>query len=336
MKTCYTCKKDKNLEQFGLDKRSSDGRRGQCLECRKSQYYLNHDKMLESKRIDHVKHKKERNIKSKLVYYNNRDERKQYSIEYYNSHKQEISERSKIYRKQNKEIITNRKREYQQRKSAEKLKEQELFNSQLITVNYPNTHKICTKCQSLKEIVTNFNKKSNNNLEYRAACKTCQSNNFLVYYNNNLDKIRDKGKEYREKNSDLIKLNRKLNRQKDTYKSWSKKYKSQPHIRVADACRTRINTAIKLYNLNKTKHSIEYLGCDIDSLINHIQSKFSPGMTWDNYGEWHLDHIRPCCSFDLTKDEEVDKCFHYTNLQPLWAEDNLSKAAQDKELSIHS
>ena len=49
------------------------------------------------------------------------------------------------------------------------------------------------------------------------------------------------------------------------------------------------------------------------------------GMSWENHGDWHVDHIRPCCSYDLTIEEEQKKCFHYTNLQPLWAEENLSK-----------
>ena len=48
-------------------------------------------------------------------------------------------------------------------------------------------------------------------------------------------------------------------------------------------------------------------------------------MTWDNYGEWHIDHIKPCCGFDLTDFEQQKKCFHYTNLQPLWAKDNITK-----------
>ena len=51
-------------------------------------------------------------------------------------------------------------------------------------------------------------------------------------------------------------------------------------------------------------------------------------MSWDNYGDWHIDHIRPCCSFDLSKIEEQEKCFHYSNLQPLWAEENMTKGGK--------
>ena len=62
--------------------------------------------------------------------------------------------------------------------------------------------------------------------------------------------------------------------------------------------------------------------------MKHLQNQFKPGMTRDNYGLWHVDHIIPCASFDLTKLSEQEKCFHYTNLQPLWAIDNIKKGAK--------
>ena len=69
------------------------------------------------------------------------------------------------------------------------------------------------------------------------------------------------------------------------------------------------------------------IGCEIDYLIYYIQCKFTDDMSWDNYGSfWHVDHIHPCSSFDLSKEDEQRKCFHYKNLQPLWAVDNLRKS----------
>tara|TARA_R110000803_G_scaffold172667_1_gene235497 strand:- start:219 stop:917 length:699 start_codon:yes stop_codon:yes gene_type:complete len=77
-----------------------------------------------------------------------------------------------------------------------------------------------------------------------------------------------------------------------------------------------------------TKTSSSLLGCTVEELKTHIENQFKDGMTWENwkYDGWHLDHIIPCSSFDLTKKKEHKKCFHYTNLQPLWAKDNLSKS----------
>jgi hypothetical protein len=60
--------------------------------------------------------------------------------------------------------------------------------------------------------------------------------------------------------------------------------------------------------------------------MQHLKDHFLPEMNWDNYGAWHIDHIRPCASFDLTDPEQQKQCFHYTNLQPLWAADNIRKA----------
>ena len=81
---------------------------------------------------------------------------------------------------------------------------------------------------------------------------------------------------------------------------------------------------------NKSNGTFKLLGCDIDFFIKYIETKFEEGMTWENYGRngWHIDHIIPCASFDLTKIENQQKCFHYTNLQPLWWFDNISKGCK--------
>jgi hypothetical protein len=78
--------------------------------------------------------------------------------------------------------------------------------------------------------------------------------------------------------------------------------------------------------LKKTDRSIKLLGAPLSVVCAHIEDQFQPGMSWENHGQWHYDHIRPCASFDLTDPEQQKQCFHYTNLQPLWAKDNLSKS----------
>ncbi len=76
---------------------------------------------------------------------------------------------------------------------------------------------------------------------------------------------------------------------------------------------------------DKSLSTMTLIGCDIDYFMYYIQKKFTKGMSWDNYGDWHIDHIKPCTKFDLSKPNEQLKCFNYTNLQPLWAVDNLKK-----------
>ena len=76
----------------------------------------------------------------------------------------------------------------------------------------------------------------------------------------------------------------------------------------------------------KTNPTLKYLGCDINFLKGYLEAKFRDGMTWENHGLiWHIDHILPCRSFDLSKEKDIEKCFHYTNLQPLLASENLTK-----------
>jgi hypothetical protein len=86
---------------------------------------------------------------------------------------------------------------------------------------------------------------------------------------------------------------------------------------------SRICHALK--GICKSKTTIELLGCSIEFLKRYLKSKFKLGMTWKNYGKWEVDHIKPCCSFNLSKVSEQRKCFHYTNLQPLWKKENRCK-----------
>ena len=84
----------------------------------------------------------------------------------------------------------------------------------------------------------------------------------------------------------------------------------------------------KINKNQKVNSTIDLLGCSVEELRIHLEAQFVEGMNWENYGlyGWHIDHIRPCSSFDLTDAEQQRICFHYTNMQPLWAKDNLKKS----------
>lgn len=94
---------------------------------------------------------------------------------------------------------------------------------------------------------------------------------------------------------------------------------------VTQALKSRYISVLKRSNITKMTSVLSLVGCSIPELMTYLETRFAPNMSWDNRGEWHIDHIRPCHSFDLTKLEEQQICFHYSNLQPLWARDNLSK-----------
>jgi len=97
--------------------------------------------------------------------------------------------------------------------------------------------------------------------------------------------------------------------------------------RLINSQRTRVRQALKA--MKKSNRTMDLVGCSAIQLKDYIESKFQDGMSWDNYGKygWHVDHIRPCASFDLSDPSQQEECFHYTNLQPLWAKDNLSKGS---------
>lgn len=90
---------------------------------------------------------------------------------------------------------------------------------------------------------------------------------------------------------------------------------------------TRIRLALRRTNHRKTCRTIQLLGCGIPELRVHLEKQFRPGMSWENYGPiWHIDHIRPCASFDLSDPKQQKLCFHFSNLQPLFAVENRRKS----------
>lgn len=120
-------------------------------------------------------------------------------------------------------------------------------------------------------------------------------------------------KEYWRENKDRIYAYKKKRRENDL------------HYKIREYLRARMWRALKDQGGEKIKSVLALTGCDLDELKEHLEGQFTDGMTWENYGKWHIDHIIPCASFDLLKESEQKKCFHYTNLQPLWEDDNKSK-----------
>jgi len=153
------------------------------------------------------------------------------------------------------------------------------------------------------------------------------------------EKAQEKRKEYREKNrirfSEYGVEYRKRPGQKEKfnnyYKNWiSKKIKEDPHFKLKLNLSHRIYMALKTKKIPKSKKTRELVGCTVSQLWQHLEKQFQPGMTKENYGKWHVDHIKPCASFDLTREEDQAICFHYTNLQPLWALDNIRKGKNEQ------
>ena len=169
--------------------------------------------------------------------------------------------------------------------------------------------------------------------KYRKEYRLKNLDKIKGYYYNNLDKIKEYNKKYQIENKDRIsEIKRKYNLinkikiRKDKRKWKLKNWKENEGFRLKENLRHRIYLALK--GTVKSKKTMDLIGISINEFWLYLQSKFKPGMTKENYGKWHLDHIIPCSSFDLSKSEEQAKCFHYSNIQPLWAEENLRKGAK--------
>jgi len=149
-------------------------------------------------------------------------------------------------------------------------------------------------------------------------------------YEANKEERKAKMREYSKANKDKRRARDKANRDRIRAKEneyRKQRYANDPEFRILISCRTRIRKALEGIG-DKTESTKELVGCSMEELKLHLESQFVEGMSWDNYGEWHLDHIKPCDSFDLTKESEQKACFNYLNLQPLWAVDNLIKGSR--------
>lgn len=182
--------------------------------------------------------------------------------------------------------------------------------------------------------VSLFHKSSKRPDGLQGMCKDCHKKYRKEWMNKNLNKYKQSCKSWRANNQDKIYIKQKIWREKNReyFRKNQREYKANrrktdDNFRITSNLRNRIRKALK--DINKSKKTQELLGCSIVEFKKHIESKFGPGMTWKNYGKWELDHIKPCCSFNLSKESEQKKCFHYSNMQPLWKKDHKAKTIQD-------
>jgi hypothetical protein len=196
--------------------------------------------------------------------------------------------------------------------------------------------KKCSKCGDMKE-VSEFYKQSDKASGYMSQCKSCHKEYYLenedfykfykhLHYIENKEHYSEKNRKWRNQNADrkreIDRIYQRKNRRKK-YQRHVERFKNDPLYKLACNLRQRTNKAFKNKGYSKTSKTQEMLGCDWNFLMHYIEGMFKDGMTWNNYGEWHIDHIVPL-SYAETGDELYMLC-HYTNLQPLWGKDNMKK-----------
>lgn len=196
--------------------------------------------------------------------------------------------------------------------------------------------KICKLCK-IEKPFSEFSPcgKYKDKIYYRGECSSCNS---IVQKVNPSYKVAAKKyrstNEYREKRNSYKRTDkyRKYERSYRKLESYKKKRQAYEKNKLATNVRfklkhylrCRLRNFLKGKRFNKYNHFSKYIGCSLSELKAHLESKFQPGMTWDNYGDWHIDHIIPLAS--ATSDEQLYSLCHYSNLQPLWAIDNIKKS----------
>jgi len=187
--------------------------------------------------------------------------------------------------------------------------------------------KCCNKCKISKDFEF-FSKDKSNKTGYTSWCKECLNKGNKEWRENN----HNFEKEWRLKNpryhKEKILDKPHVAKVKKFDKEWARKYQKKKRLEnhlyhFSMNLRTRTYQAFKRKNWRKDGGSEQLLGCDFLTAKEHIEKQFQEGMTWNNYGSWHIDHVIPLINAK-TKEELIKLCNH-TNLQPLWALDNLSK-----------
>lgn len=216
---------------------------------------------------------------------------KKYKHTYYLKNKEKINSKNKKYYEDHKEEMLSQQKEYYQR------------NKQKISV------------ESKKYYKENREEKLNYQKEYQKKHKKEHNKICREYYLKHKIQCKQTARTYREKNKLQIKKR-------------SREYNQRFYTKLVHSLRERVRSTLK--GNYKSATTLKLVGCSLEFLKSYLQKQFKPGMTWDNWGKygWHIDHIKSCKSFDLSKPSEQRKCFNYTNLQPLWAEENLSKGVK--------
>ena len=172
--------------------------------------------------------------------------------------------------------------------------------------------KTCSKCETPKE-VGEFNKRAASPDGRQPICRQCQRAKDTVYSRDNSEKKSARATAWIKENPERFRATRKAYQKRKT--------QTDPNYRLARLLRSRLYNALQ--GRFKAGSAVDSLGCTVPELRDHLEKQFQPGMTWENYGKWHIDHAKALVTFDLTDAGQFAQACHYTNLRPLWATENI-------------
>ena len=291
-KICTKCGIEKLVSEFSLHKNNSSGFKSECKTCVKK---------------DREAHKKEIKDYAKAYYIKNRDALIAQTNAFRESNKEKVKETRKSHYKANAERL----RAYSKRYSELHKEERSQYSKEYESANKKEINK-----RRRARRKANPEKPKADRDKYREKNKERIKENARIYYLANKKKI-----------ASYIKANRKRINKQD-YARYKEKYKTNPQFRLSRNMAGAIRKSLK--NNKKGAHWETLVGYTIEKLRKHIEKQFVDGMTWENYGYWHLEHKIPKSVFNYTKPNHQDfkRCWALNNLQPMWAKDNMSKGAK--------
>ena len=209
--------------------------------------------------------------------------------------------------------------------------------------------KTCIKCGEKYPATTEyFHSDKYRKDGIKSRCKSCVCSDARDYRHENPQKVCEAKRRHREKNLEKIQKsyhkwrNKNIEKERERFRKWKEqnrdKYNENARKYYSENPRVRISLSIsggiyKSIRAGKNGRSWESLvGYTLNDLMNHLESQFTKGMDWDNYGEWHIDHVKPISHFNFNSpgDSEFHECWSLWNLQPLWGVDNKSKCNKCK------
>jgi hypothetical protein len=343
-KTCSKCNQTLSIDNFGFTNKSKGYRRGDCKECCKKisrSYYKSNRKKLLLQKKSYAQTNKEKIAEKNRTYRQaNKESLKEYTKNYIKTNKEKITKQRKAFREANREKLKKKAKEYYEankEKIAAKAKKFYKEKNKAKILERQNAKKAKEKAKKAKEKAKKAKEKERElKKAYREkTSKQRERERKQAYYKKNKEKILKRCKTYREANKEKIadyhKAYFKVN-SKNAYNYISQRRKSDPLFRLNLAYRRSCYRAFQSIGDKKNNKSLKLLGLKTwQELSEHLSKQFydhpktGEKMTFEKYGYhgWHIDHIIPLSTAET--EEDVIKLCHYTNLQPLWAQDNLSK-----------
>ena len=246
---------------------------------------------------------------------------------YYEENREKVSAGMKKYYEENREKISARKKKYYEENREKILAGVKKYNEEnrekvsagVKKYNEENREKVSARKKKYYE--ENREKISARKKKYREENREKLLAGNKKYYEENREKILAGMKKYNEENREKVSALK---------MGWARKRRQEdPIFRLLHNMRARAYYALS--GKQKNSRTMQYVNMTPDELMDYLEGRFTEGMTRDNYGKWHVDHIRPLASFDFTGpdiEDQLHMAWNYTNLQPLWAADNMSKGAK--------